>query len=136
MAQKPEHVCVQPTEATVLANLEDDPRDAWRKLRAFAVSLGEQRIYCSSKAIMFAREICYMFVRAKKSRLELYLMLDQTIKDPLVKKVEQYSKTRFRHRFDIHHEDMIEEPLTDWILSAWDLATRKQKNSLIDSPRI
>lgn len=51
-------------------------------------------------------------------------MLDHKLTDEQIKKVEAYSKTRFRHTFNVEHEDSIEEPITDWILKAWKIATK------------
>lgn len=118
------HRCEKPSEENVFANLEEEPREAWVKLRKFASKLGSQKIYCSAKAVMFSRNVCYMFVRSKKSRIELCFMLDRKLDHEQIKKVDAYSKTRFRHTVDVHHEDLIEEPLTDWILEAWKIAAK------------
>jgi hypothetical protein len=122
LAKKKSHHCVIPTEEAIFENLEDEPREAWSKLKKFAENLGPQKIYCSAKAVMFSRDVCYMFVRSKKNKIELCLMLDEKIIHDSIKKIEEYSKTRFRHTLHIHHEDSIEVPLTDWILKAWNMA--------------
>jgi hypothetical protein len=65
-----------------------------------------------------------MFVRAKKSKIEVCIMLDKKLTHEQIKKVEAYSKTRLRHTIMVEHEDSIEEPLTDWILAAWKIAVK------------
>ena len=55
------------TEAELIDGLDEDLRDAWHKLRDFAASLGPQRIYASALSIMFARKVCYFYVRPKKT---------------------------------------------------------------------
>ena len=122
--EKGSHDCELPTETSVLSELEQEPRQAWLKVRNFASSLGPQKIYYSAKAIMFSREVCYMFVRPGKKKLELFIMLDRKIKSPLIKKIDPYSKTRFRHTVHVDHEDIIEEPLTDWVQLAWEATSR------------
>ncbi len=123
-SKKKSHHCEVPSEETVFQNLEEEPREAWTKLRNFASDLGQQRIYCSAKAVMFSRDVCYMFVRSKRNRLEVCLMLDKKIRHEQISKVESYSKNRLRHTINVSHEDSIEEPLTDWIRHAWTIATR------------
>src|ERR1700733_13019239 len=61
------------TEAELIDGLNEDLRDAWTKLRAFAADLGLQRIYASALSIMFARKICYFFVRPKKTFIEVWI---------------------------------------------------------------
>lgn len=124
LTKKKSHHCEIPTEEAVFQNLEDEPRDAWVKLKEFASNLGPQRIYYSAKAAMFSRDVCYMFVRSKKNKIEVCLMLDEKISHDHIKKVEAYSKTRLRHTLHVFHEDTIEEPITDWILKAWEIAAK------------
>lgn len=50
-----------------MQGLPEDLQDAWTKLRALMTSFGEQRIYTSNKAIMFARRVGHAFVRPKKN---------------------------------------------------------------------
>ena len=123
-SRRKSHRCEKPSEESVFENLVEEPREAWIKLRKFASSLGPQKIYCSAKAVMFSRNVCYMFVRCKKSRIELCIMLDHKLDHEQIKKVDAYSKTRFRHIINVHHEDLIEGPLTEWILQAWKVALK------------
>lgn len=64
-----EHISFSETD--VVRDLNEDFADAWPKLREFAAQLGDQRIYASQKAIMFARKTCYLFVRPNKRFLEI-----------------------------------------------------------------
>jgi hypothetical protein len=98
----------------------EDFSDAWAKLKEFEEGLGEQRIYTSEKAIMFARRICHAFVRPKKSYLELCFFLDRPLKTAEVK-VQERSKVKYAHSFRLVHPDQIEEPLTDWLKEAFEL---------------
>lgn len=116
-----------PTEKLVLSNLEDEPREAWLKLKKFTLSLGPQVIYCSAKAIMFSRDVCFMFVRSKKKKIEICILTDRKISHSTIKKTEMYSATRFRHLIDVYHEDSIEEPLSTWISEAWVLSAKNLK---------
>ena len=50
------HDCWTTTEAALTAELPDDLREAWERLRETAADFGEQRIYASHKSIMFARK--------------------------------------------------------------------------------
>src|ERR1700729_1785243 len=68
------------TEARLIDGLDEDLRDAWHKLRAFAAGLGPQRIYASALSIMFARKVCYFFVRPRKTFLEVWFFLPRKIK--------------------------------------------------------
>ena len=99
----------------------EDLVDAWTKLRDFTESLGEQRIYTSAKAIMFARRICHAFVRPKKSYLELCFFLNHPLKNDEVK-VQKLSKVKYAHTFRLVHSDQVEEPLTDWLRQAFELS--------------
>ena len=66
------------TEAELISGLDEDLKDAWKKLRAFANGLGKQRIYASKKSIMFARKICYFYARPQKKyimRVKMLLLL-------------------------------------------------------------
>jgi len=48
------HDCWTTTEAALTADLSEDLRDAWERLRETA-AFGDQRIYASHKSIMFSR---------------------------------------------------------------------------------
>lgn len=50
--------------------LSEEMEKAWLALRQFAVTLGEQRIYASGKAIVFAKKACYFFVLEHADQIE------------------------------------------------------------------
>ncbi len=114
------HDCWTTTEAALTEDLPDDLRDAWERLRETADEFGEQRIYASGKAIMFARTSCYCFVRPKRSFLELVIFLGRTVRAPQVKRVVRASKTKLAHILQIRHRDQVEPPITDWMREAYD----------------
>ncbi len=122
VTDRDQHFCIKPTEAAVISNLEEEPKEAWFKLRAYADSLGPQRIYPSTKSVMFARSVCYMFVRPKKTKLEVCLFLPKKLKRSSFKDIRTYSKKKFAHFLFIHHEDQVEGELLQWINLAWDSA--------------
>jgi hypothetical protein len=109
------------TEAELVDGLNEDLRDAWEKLRAFAAGLGPQRIYASALSIMFARKVCYIFVRPKKTFLEVWIFLPREI-EGLTSMHGPTKKARYCNLFKLVHADQIEEPLTDWIREAFDFA--------------
>ena len=116
-----EHDCWTTTEAALTADLTDDLRDAWERLRETAAEFGAQRIYASHKSIMFARKTCYFFVRPKKSYLEICVFLDRAVKHPRIRKVDASSKTKFYHLIPVRHRDEVEAPITDWLREAYAL---------------
>ena len=120
--EKRKHVCLPPTEAHLIQVCGEDSREAWEALRKLASSLGEQRIYASAKAIMFSRRICYFFVRPKLKYIEICLFLNRRLQDPMVHRIQAYSKVKFAHTLRIHHSDQISEPFAMWLREAWDLA--------------
>jgi Domain of unknown function (DUF5655) len=111
------------TEAELIDGLNEDLRDAWAKLRAFAASLGPQRIYASALSIMFARKVSYFFVRPKKTFLEVWIFLPHTI-EGLKFTSSATNKVRYCNLFKLVHRDQVEEPLTDWLREAFDFADR------------
>jgi hypothetical protein len=117
------------TEADVVDGLEEDLREAWEKLRAFAAALGPQRIYASPQAIMFSKKVCYFFVRPKKKWLEVFFFLPREV-DGL--KTYPVSKTRekYSNMFKLVHADQVEEPLTDWIREAYEFAPEAGEKEL------
>jgi hypothetical protein len=115
------HDCWTTTEAALTADLSEDLKDAWERLRETAVEFGEQRIYASHHSIMFSRKVCYFFVRPKRTFLELCLILDRPIKAPQVRRVEHGSRTKYANMIRIHHRDEVEAPITDWLREAYDL---------------
>ncbi len=115
------HDCWTTTEAALTADLSEDLREAWERLRETAVEFGEQRIYASHKSIMFARKACYFFVRPKRQYLELCVFLARPLKHPRVRKVDASSKTKFYHLIPLKHRDEVEAPITDWLREAYEL---------------
>jgi hypothetical protein len=109
------------TEAELIDDLNEDLRHAWQKLRAFAASLGPQRIYASALSIMFARKVSYFFVRPKKTFLEVWIFLPHTI-EGLKFTSSATQKVRYCNLFKLIHADQVEPPLTDWIREAFDYA--------------
>lgn len=116
---------IQPTVEDMIRDLNEDFRDAWTKLKGFAVGLGDQRIYASAKAIMFARDVCYMFVRPKKSYLELVFFLNRKFEDPSFKSPYQVAKSKWAYTVRVLHQDQIEEPLTDWLRESFNTVSAK-----------
>lgn len=109
------------TEAELIDGLDEDLRDAWQKLRAFAAGLGPQRIYASALSIMFARKVCYFYVRPRKTFLEVWIFLPHEI-EGLRSMHGPTKKARYCNLFKLVHADQVEEPLTDWIREAFDFA--------------
>lgn len=118
------HDCWTTTEAALTADLSDDLQEAWQEIRQAAVALGEQRVYASGSCIMFARDVCYCFVRPKRSYLEVCVFLDRAVKGPQVRRVEPTSKTKMANLLKITHRDQVEAPVTDWLREAYQLLDR------------
>ena len=116
------HDCWTTTEAALTADLTEDLREAWERLRDTAAELGDQRIYASHKSIMFSRKSCYFFVRPKKSFLEVCVFLGRALKHPRVRRVDPSSKSKFVHIIPVRHRDEVEAPITDWVAEAYALA--------------
>ena len=108
------------TEHQLTRDLSEDLADAWLKLRGFAADQGEQRIYASATAIMFARRVVYLFVRPKKSYLQVNIILPKLIESKLIKRGNRVSESRAVNTFRLEHADQIEEPLIDWIRAAFE----------------
>src|SRR5947207_13262108 len=88
------HDCWTTTEAALTADLSEDLRDAWERLRETAAEFGEQRIYASHKSIMFSRQSCYFFVRPKRNFLEVCVFLGRAIKAPQVRRADRTSRPK------------------------------------------
>jgi uncharacterized protein DUF5655 len=126
------HDCWTTTEAALTADLSEDLRDAWERLRDTAVEFGDQRIYASHKSIMFSRKSCYFFVRPKRQHLELCVFLGRALKAPQVRKADRASKSKVYHIIHVRHRDEVEAPITDWLREAYDFseaAARQPKPS-------
>jgi hypothetical protein len=118
--KKPDHVCTPVTERELLAPLNEDFQEAFAILKQRASALGDQKIYNNARAIMFSRRVCYMFMRPKKSYLELCFFLPRREKSSLIHSVKPVSKTRFVHTLKLIHSDQVEMPLTNWIREAFE----------------
>jgi hypothetical protein len=114
------HDCWTTTEAALTADLSDDLRDAWERLRETAESFGEQRIYASHKSIMFSRKSCYFFVRPKRNFLEICIFLGRPIKAPQIKRMDRASRAKIYHIVHVRHRDEVEPPITDWLQEAYE----------------
>jgi hypothetical protein len=116
------HDCWTTTESALTADLSEDLRDAWERLRETAAEFGDQRIYASHNSIMFARKACYFFVRPKKSFLEVCVFLGRPLKAPLVRRSDASSKTKFYNIIQLRHRDQVEAPVTDWLREAYEFS--------------
>ena len=114
------HDCWTTTETALTEDLSDDLRDAWERLRESLVEFGDQRIYASGTAIMFARRVCYAFVRPKRSFLELIVFLGRIVRHPRVRRVDPASTTKYAHVIQVRHRDEVEPPITDWLREAYE----------------
>src|SRR5262249_41567388 len=114
------HDCWTTTEAALTRHLPEDLREAWERIRETAAAFGEQRIYASGHAIMFARKACYLFVRPKKQYLEVCIFLGRKIKAAQVRRVEPVSKSKLAHMIRITHRDEVEAPVTEWMREAYE----------------
>jgi hypothetical protein len=116
------HDCWTTTEGALTADLSEDLRDAWERVRETAAEFGEQRIYASHSSIMFSRKSCYFFVRPKKSFLEMCVFLGRPLKAPQVRRSEPSSKSKFFNIIHIRHRDEVETPITDWLREAYEFS--------------
>ena len=114
------HNCWTTTEAALTADLPEDLREAWERLRETAADFGEQRIYASHNAIMFSRKACYCFVRPKTKYLEVCFFLGRTVTSPRIRRATPASRVKIAHLVQVRHRDEIEAPLTDWIREAFE----------------
>ena len=114
------HNCWSTTEAALTADLSEDLRDAWERLRETAAEFGEQRIYASLNSIMFSRKACYFFVRPKTKYLEVCFFLGRTVKAPQIKRAMPASKVKVAHLVQVRHRDEVEPPLTEWMREAYE----------------
>jgi uncharacterized protein DUF5655 len=124
-----EHDCWTTTEAALTADLSEDLKEAWERLRETAVDFGEQRIYASGTAIMFSRKACYFFVRPRRSDLQVCVFLDRAVRAPQVRRTERKSASKFAHIVHITHRDEVEPPITDWLREAYDLFDRPPRRA-------
>lgn len=115
------HDCWTTTESALTAELSEDLRDAWERLRETAVEFGDQRIYASGTAIMFSRESCYFFVRPRRSHLQVCIFLGRAVRAPQVRRVERKSASKIANIVHIKHRDEVEAPISDWLREAYQL---------------
>ena len=118
------HDCWTTTETALTEDLSEELREAWERLRESLADLGEQRIYASGSCIMFARDVCYVFVRPQRKALEVCIFLDRALTGPRVRRADRKSKVKFANLVHVHHRDEVEPPLTDWLGEAYTLLDR------------
>jgi hypothetical protein len=121
IAEGEAHDCWTTTEAALTADLSEDLREAWERLRETAAALGDQRIYASGTAIMFSRKSCYFFVRPRRNDLQVCVFLGRAVRAPQVRRVERKSTSKLVNIIHITHRDEVESPLVDWLREAYDL---------------
>src|ERR1700682_5718624 len=122
------HDCWTTTEAALTRDLTEELREAWERLRETAADFGQQRIYASGHAIMFARKTCYCFVRPRKQFLEVCVFLGRTIRASQVRRVNRVSKSKLVHIIRITHRDEVEAPFTDWLREAYEVCGTLSKS--------
>jgi hypothetical protein len=115
------HDCWTTSEAALTADLPEDLREAWERLRETALDFGDQRVYASHHSIMFSKEVCYFFVRPKTKYLEVCIMLGRPIRAPQVRSVVKGSRAKYANLVRITHRDEVEAPITDWLREAYDM---------------
>jgi hypothetical protein len=115
------HDCWTTTESALTADLADDLREAWERLRETAAAFGDQRIYASGTAIMFSRKSCYFFVRPRRRFLQVCVFLGRAVRAPQVRRVERKSTSKLVNIIHITHRDEVESPFVDWLQEAYDL---------------
>jgi hypothetical protein len=115
------HDCWTTTESALTADLSEDLREAWERIRETASAFGDQRIYASGTAIMFSRKSCYFFVRPRRSFLQVCVFLGRAVRAPQVRRVERKSTTKLVNIIHITHRDEVESPFVDWLQEAYDL---------------
>jgi len=121
IAEGEAHDCWTTTESALTADLSDDLREAWERIRETAAAFGDQRIYASGTAIMFSRKSCYFFVRPRRSHLQVCVFLSRAVRAPQVRRVERKSASKIVNIIHITHRDEVESPFVDWLQEAYDL---------------
>lgn len=130
-----DHDCWTTTEAALTADLAEDLRDAWERLRDTAAEFGEQRIYASHNSIMFSRTACYFFVRPKRTRLEICFFLGRKLKSPKIRRTLPASSRKTVHIVHVTHRDEVEAPITDWLKEAYDVSEELSKRARLQRAR-
>jgi hypothetical protein len=140
IAEGSAHDCWTTTEAALTADLSEDLKDAWERLRETAADFGDQRIYASGTAIMFSRKSCYFFVRPRRNDLQVCVFLGRAVRAPQVRRVERKSTSKLVNIIHITHRDEVESPFVDWLREAYDLqekpVTRGAKPSKRRKPKV
>jgi hypothetical protein len=129
------HDCWTTTEAVLTADLSEDLREAWERLRETAADFGEQRIYASHHSIMFSRKACYFFVRPKRNFLEVCVFLPRALRAPQVRRAVPSSKTKVANLIQLRHRDEVESPVTDWLREAYEYSESPQKARRVTTSR-
>jgi hypothetical protein len=129
------HDCWTTTEAALTADLSEDLREAWERLRETAAAFGDQRIYASGTAIMFSRKSCYFFVRPRRSDLQVCVFLGRAVRAPQVRRAERKSGSKVVNIIHITHRDEVEPPFVDWLREAYDLPGKLIPRGTKDSKR-
>jgi hypothetical protein len=129
------HDCWTTTEAALTADLSEDLRDAWKRLRETAAAFGDQRIYASGTAIMFSRDSCYFFVRPRSKDLQVCIFLGRAVNSPQVRRVERKSTAKLANIVHITHRDEVEAPFTDWLREAYDLPDNLEAKAKAKRPK-
>ena len=129
------HDCWTTTEAALTADLSEDLRDAWERLRETVTDFGEQRIYASHHSIMFSRKACYFFVRPKRNFLEVCVFLPRALRAPQVRRAVPSSKTKVANLIQLRHRDEVESPITDWLREAYEYSESPQKAPRVTARR-
>jgi len=129
------HDCWTTTEAALTGDLSEDLQEAYERLRETAVEFGDQRIYASGKCIMFSRDVCYFFIRPKRSYLEVCVFLGRPLRSPFVHRAEPSSKKKFYNIIKITHRDQVEAPISDWLREAYELQDALAARPKEPSPR-
>lgn len=114
-----DHANWHTTEAALFEGINEDLKDAFLKLKEFALALGEQRSYAAGKSIMFSRKACYFFARPKKSYVELVIFLGHGKKSPGFHSAKAVAEKKYAHTFKLVHADQVEGELTDSIEAAF-----------------
>jgi Domain of unknown function (DUF5655) len=120
IAEGEAHDCWTTTESALTADLSEDLREAWERIRETAAAFGDQRIYASGTAIMFSRKSCYFFVRPRRSFLHVCVFLGRAVRAPQVRRVERTSASKLVNIIHITHRDEVESPFVDWLQEAYE----------------
>ena len=68
---------------------------------------------------MFARRVCYAFVRPRRRWLDVCIFLGREITGPQVRRSDRVSRTKVANLLRVTHRDEVEAPITDWLAEAY-----------------